>query len=203
MICGFKTLFLFLSGDMIMKKLIPLNVPWMISPSMANLKLMSEENGRTLVQFFGLFGFEPLDEKEATKSDLGHGTRGLKLDPSVKGGRHQLISLVFKNVGWLLRNPQHSDRDVIDETMFDWSNIRGRIGVGEGVAEWQKRCLMEWNNTRIAPNPSAYIVSNSDWNAREAEQWRLKHYLVLGESSSIEVLAEDFEWVSEGAISGW
>ena len=186
-----------------MKKLFPLSVPWMISPSMPNLKLMLEENGSALVQFFGLFGYEPLTESDAAKPDLGQGTRGLRLDPNMKRARHQLISMAFKNVGWLLRSPQHSDREVVNESLFDWSDVRGRMRADEAAVEWQRRCLEEWRETRIAPDPSVYIVTNSDWNAREAKQWGLKHYLVLGDSSSIEVLAQDFEWSSEGGVLGW
>lgn len=186
-----------------MKKLSPLIVPWMISPSMPNLKMMLEDNGRGVFQFFGFFGFEPLTEDERTKQDIGQGTQGLRLDPSRKNGRHQLISLTFKNIGWLIKNPQHSDTEVINESLFDWSEVRGRLIPGETISEWQNRCSQEWVNTKISPNPSIYTITNSDWNIQEAKTWELKHYLILGDSSYIEILAQDFEWISEGTVLGW
>jgi hypothetical protein len=189
-----------------MRKLVSLHVPWMVSPSMPSLKLMSEENGDTVLQFVGLFLCEQEVASSAhagtSGSSIGVGLRGVTLDPSNKGGRYQLIDLTFKGVGWLRRSPQHSDREVVEEAAFDWTGIKGRKRADEEIGDWVQRCDHECRSTGISPDPSAYLVSNSDWYANEAARWGLKHYLVLGESISIEVLASDIKWESRGALHG-
>lgn len=192
-----------------MKKLTPLQVPWMVSPSLPGMKLVSDDDGDATLQLVALFGGEP--ELESVRgvdasmagASVGVGMRGVTLDPSNKSGRYQLVKLTFKNAGWVCRSPQHSDLEVVDEGTFDWSAIGGRIRSAEQVHEWRNRCLLAWRSTKIAPDPGAYIVSNSDWHSQEAERWGLKHYLILGDTSYVEVLAQDIEWESEGALIGW
>lgn len=186
-----------------MKKLIPLNVPWSVSPSSPNIKIICEEDGDTLVQFFAFFGFIPHTGKEITREQVIVGTDGLTIDPTLKHGRYHLISLTFKNVGWVLRNIQHSDIEVIDESQYDWSEVRGAIRSGEDISTWKQRYAKEWKDTEISPDPAIYVVTNSDWHSDEAEKWNLNHYLIVGYSSSVEILAQDMEWASEGVVLDW
>lgn len=183
-----------------MKKLIPFNVPWSVSPSSSNLKITCEEDGDTLVQFFGLFGHPSDADEEATNEQASSDTDTLIIDPALIYRHYRLISLKFKNVGWVLKNIQHSDIEVIDESQYDWSEVPGAIRSGEEISAWQERYAKEWKETEIAPDPAAYIISNSDWHTAEAGKWRLNHYLIIGHSSSIEILAQDVEWTSEDII---
>lgn len=186
-----------------MRKLVPLNVPWSVSPSLSNLKLICEENGDTVVQFFAFFGFIPHTGEEITNEQVIVGADGLIIDPTLEHGRYHVISLTFKNVGWALRNIQHSDLEVIDESQYDWSEVRGAIRSGEDISAWEERYAEEWKDTKIAPDPGAYTIANSDWRAAEAEEWKLNHYLIVGDSSSIEILAQDMEWASGGVVLNW
>ncbi|GAA4800310.1 hypothetical protein [Lysobacter hankyongensis] len=185
-----------------MKKIIPVSFPWMVSPSTPMLRLIVDENGDCLVRFVGFFLNE--SKQNADSINVVDAYDGLTIDPEDKCGSYQLISLSFLDAGWSRRSPQHSDRQVVDESLFDWSQIEGQIKAGEDAVSWQARFRSKWNETGVCPDSSVYIVEDSEW-AKEvgSGRYEMKHYLILGESSYVEVLAKDFRWVSEGSLVGW
>ena len=183
-----------------MKILKPLSVPWMICPSVPKLTLISEEDGEQLVRFCGFFGFEDLATTVMDKISVDDDV--LVANSNEISLRYQLISLKFECVGWLRRNPQYSDREVIKESDYDWSAVSGCIQNGEGIDDWLIRSQQEWMETRVCPNPGVYVVENSDWNVGpDKGRYNLKHFLILGDSISIEILAQDCSWISEGNLS--
>ncbi|MFB9240961.1 hypothetical protein IV454_17890 [Massilia antarctica] len=183
-----------------MKLLKPLSVPWMISPSVPRLTLFSEEDGKQLVKFCGFFGFE--DPGTTAMDSIIVDDGSLLVNPNEVSARYQLISLQFEGVGWLRRSPQYSDREVIQESDYDWSCVGGLIRENEDVGDWLIRTQQEWTDTRTCSNPGAYIVENSDWDVGlEKTIYNLKHFLILGDSVFIEILAQDCSWLSEGNLS--
>ncbi|MBB3197188.1 hypothetical protein [Roseateles terrae] len=186
-----------------MNRVIPLQVPWMVAPSMPSLKLYSEEYGSTRVELFAFFGFVPENRDVSPVFAPSYDTDGVALDSKNLSGRYQLICLDFEKVGWVRRSPQHSDSDVVDESRFDWSCVKGRPEPNEQPADWHTRVMQDWSITRISPDPSVYIVENSDWNNEESKRFGLTHYLILGEYCYIEILAGAMEWSSKGSLNGW
>ncbi|MCE3602772.1 hypothetical protein LXA47_04055 [Massilia sp. P8910] len=183
-----------------MKLLKPLHVPWMISPSVPSLTLISKEDGEQLVKFCGFFGFEDSATTAADSIIIDDGE--LLVNPDERSSRYQLITLKFELVGWLRRCPQYSDREVIQESDYDWSAVSGCIRDDEDVDDWLLRTRQEWAAARICPNPGVYVVENSDWDVGpDKERYNLKHFLILGDSVFIEILAENCSWVSEGNLS--
>ena len=180
-----------------MKILKPLLVPWMIAPSLPRLTLISEEDGENSVRFRGFFGFEGAGN---TRQDsILVDNAALAVNKNEPSARYQLISVKFEMLGWLRRSPQISDREVICESDYDWSNVPGVIRDGEGVTEWRTRFAREWRETRICPNPGAYIVGNSDWEVGPPKaKFNLNHFLILGDACSVEILAKNQTWTSEG-----
>lgn len=160
-----------------MKLLEPLQVPWMVAPTLSRIRMNSQEGGALEIRFVGFLRCEPAED-----------------------ARYQTIAISFVDAHWLRRSPQHSDRAVIDEAAFDWSLVAGVLSGGESIAEWRARCASEWLRSGIAPNPCAYIVRNSDWNATEAVRYGLKHYLIVGDESSVEVLASGLRWNAEEQV---
>lgn len=172
----------------------------MVSPSVPKLTLISEEDGEQLVRFCDFFGFEEL--AATTMDQVIVDNDALSVGCNEMSSRYQLISLKFECVGWLRRNPQYSDREVIQESDYDWSCVSGCIQNNEDIDDWLIRSQQEWMDTRICPNPGVYVVENSDWNVGpEKERYNLKHFLILGDSVSIEILAQNCSWVSEGNLS--
>jgi hypothetical protein len=125
------------------------------------------------------------------------------LDSKNLFGPYQLLWLDFEKVGWVRKSPQYSDSEVVDESRYDWSCVKGRPQPNEKPADWHMRVMQDWNVTRISPDPSVYIVENSDWNNDESRRLGLTHYLILGEYCYIEILAGSMEWSSKGSLSGW
>jgi len=184
-----------------MKLLRPLSAPWMIDPSMPKLTLISEENGRQLVKFCGLFAYGSVASAPVESVIVDDGD-ALLVNLNEKSARYQLISLRFELLGWLRRYPQYSDREVVHESDYDWSCVSGCIRNDESVDDWIKRYQQEWIDTGVCPNPGAYVVENSDWDVGpDKDRYNLKHFLIIGESTFIEVLAQDCSWISEGNIS--
>ncbi len=184
-----------------MKLLKPLLVPWMIAPSLPKLTLISEEDGTHFVKFRGFFGFEGV----ANNSQESVIVDGVTLEARKVGlpARYQLISLKFDLVGWFRRSPQYSDSEVIRETDYDWSCVPGVIRDHESVTDWRIRFLKEWNDSRICPNSGVYVVENSDWDVGpDKARFNLNHFLIVGESCFIEILAKGCTWMSEGNIDG-
>lgn len=186
-----------------MNRLVPLEVPWMVAPSMPSLKLYSEEYGSTKVELFGFFGFVSDDQDASRVSVPKFDNDGILLDPNDTGGRYQLIWLNFEDVGWVRRCPQHSDNEVVDESEFDWSCVKGRPRPNEVPRDWHARVMKDWSATRISPDPSVYTVEDSNWENEESKRFGLKHYLILGEFCYIEVLARSMQWTSKGSLRGW
>lgn len=157
------------------KSLHPLQVPWMIAPSLSRISLSSQEDGLLEIKFVGLMRCEAADRD-----------------------RYQRIVVSFVNAPWLRRNAQLSDREVVEEAAFDWSLVPGVRSATESISAWRDRCVDEWISSGIAPNPCAYIVRDSDWNRKEAARHDLKHYLFVGDESSVEVLGGPMQWRSIG-----
>lgn len=185
-----------------MQKLIPLPVPWMVSPSRPGLVVTTGEGDDTLLEFVGLFGAESEDSPDLPPTQVMVTPAEPQLASDVKSGRYQKVSIRFKFAGWVSRNAQHSDREVVDESLFDWSDVPGTCHDGD-LGAFLRRMQERWQETGIAPNPGFYIVENSTWRTAEARRWKLRHYLILGDQCSIDLLAQDFEWESKGRVLGW
>ncbi|MDQ1922184.1 hypothetical protein [Massilia pseudoviolaceinigra] len=99
-------------------------------------------------------------------------------------------------------HPQYSDREVIQESEYDWSCVSGYLQSDETVENYLKRFQQEWDKTKICPNPGVYVIENSDWDGGlDRERFDLKHFLILGDFCFIEILAKNCTWVSEGNIA--
>lgn len=184
-----------------MKKLIPVGVPWMVAPAIPKLTISSTEEGDTIVTFVGLFGYESASEG-AAKGAIVDASEDIFVNPDETSSRYQLISIRFDTAGWVRRSPQYSDREVIRESDFDWSMVSGAIRAGEAVIDWRTRVSADWAETKICPNPCVYVVENSDWDVGlERDRLGLMHFLVLGESSYVEVMARGFVWCSHGNVT--
>ena len=183
-----------------MKLLKPLIVPWMVAPSCPNLTLTASESGEHEIEFSGFFGFEPSCAAPMESIIVDEGT--LKVNPNEKSATYQLISLKFDLVGWFKRSPQFSDEEVIKESDYDWSFVPGYYRDEENLAEWLRLQQQDWEKTRICNNPGVYIVENSDWNiGPDKERFSLKHFLIVGELSYIEIMAKSCIWESRGNLS--
>lgn len=190
-------------------KLLPVQVPWQVSPSTPFLRLIISEDGSTQVKLVAHFGPQEVAE---TPRRLGF-SRALMvstpergdLDLSPKEAPFQLLVLTFKTGLWVRWSPSYADSQVVEEAAYDWSALACRFHAGEDPAEWLRRFREMWKSTSICPNPGIYTVVGSTWLQEMGEDGSAvyRHYLILGHDAYVEVIAEDWGWKSEGGLAGW
>ncbi len=195
-------------------RLVPVEVPWQISPSTPFLRLISSEvveNGATQVQFVAHFG---LEDSQGDASEL-HRSVVVVADPgdlhdqsqSPIQSPYRRVRILFERGLWSRMCPAYSDSEVVKESKYDWSAVVGRYKSGEDPPTWLRRFKVTWLDTSICPDPGMYEVENSPWlreiESVEGSKEELRHYLFLGHDAYVEVLAEGWTWKAERDLAGW
>ncbi len=188
-----------------MKEILkPLEVPWQVASSTPQLKLTASEDKDTIIGFIGFFATEKSvggDTQQLPNKKIRIVEQDVAFDNTKKTGQYQLINVVFKGGEWVKLLPPFSEREIIQESAYDWQMVDGRFKKGESIPLWIKRFHQQWETTRICPDPNAFEVINSQWlKETKAFKWDCKHYLFVGERSYIEVLAKDYSWDSMGQV---
>ncbi|MCP4600755.1 MAG: hypothetical protein GY847_09520 [Proteobacteria bacterium] len=197
----------------ILQQLIPVEVPWQVSPSTPCLRLMADEvaeNGSAEVQFVAHFGLEDLQcDPAKTQREVivveDPGRYSKIQEPSLDSP-YRLVRIRFRNGLWARISPSYSDSEVLQEAVYDWRGVSGRY-TGGAAEDWLHVFKKTWLDTSVCPDPGMYVVENSRW-LRDIEKQRgprreLRHYIILGHDAYIEVLAESWEWAVEHALEGW
>lgn len=182
------------------QKLIPVEVPWSIDGATPYLRLTALEASSDLptnVEFFALFPADP--------NSLPHGIHGsaeiiyphdkTDVNPESANGTYQRLRVAFVRDVWVRMNPSHSDDEILDADLFDFSAIRYPDIPTTKADEWLNAFHEEWLRTGICPDPHMYEVHNSHW-LREVlgESNKFKHYLLMGHDVYVEIIAEGWEW---------
>lgn len=155
-----------------------LEVPWMVSPSLPELCLKTEDvDGRlsATVSFVGFFG-------EGTST-------------CVRWGMYRRIEVVFVDVLYARLFPEFSAVDQQRIDGYDWSRIpefRDASGGFEGSIE---RTRVAWHESKICPSPSSYIVEGSDViRSLNLSSGEFSHVLFMGHDFNVEVIAKCWDW---------
>jgi hypothetical protein len=191
-------------------RLIPAQVPWQVAPSTPLLRLYATDYEDTIVKFAGHFGLEhPKDDTEVSGvgSEIVAVVSADGLDKAVPGDRrapYKVIKAAFRSSPWSRMSPAISDSKTIDEELYDWSAVTGYSPSSESFDAWSQRYDETWLRTGICPDPNFYEVEHSAWLAETgAARYGMKHFLITGEDSYIEVIAADWTWEVEGILEGW
>lgn len=171
-----------------MQRLKAIEVPWMVTPSGANLRLMaSEEPERVEVRLVAYFWLEE-DQRFRDQADLSQEA----LD-WINATCYQSVRLTF-GAGWARMSPAVGAGQVVRQSDYDWSSIHLAEDTGD-TASYLVRFRAEWRRQGYCPNPSFYRVEESDWIKQvDAAKYGVTHYLVVGHDYSVEVLGTKFEW---------
>ncbi|TXH77513.1 MAG: hypothetical protein E6Q88_00940 [Lysobacteraceae bacterium] len=175
--------------------LVPVQVPWMISPSVPYLRIESPESAPlasvTFIGFFQLEG-DPVNRAGPTViSDPG----SFVPSDTAKGSQHRLVRVLFGEGAQVRKRPAFSDLEVIPEQSYDWSNVFSGIQDGETPEASVARVGHQWKITGFCPDPGMYEVRESNWLREiglDPNQWR--HYILLGHDEYVEVIAREYEW---------
>jgi hypothetical protein len=193
-------------------KLKPLKVPWMLSPSVPFLQLVAQEGSpghSVAVQFVA---YDKRLEKDSENRAPGkvHVARPLSefrpFDGPVTKPYRQ-IRMCFPGEAYAKVSPAFSDCQVIDESCFDWSDVPGRWEPGEDIFDYMRRQDRLWHQTGICPNPRIYQIEDSHW-VRDASfsgdpSPRLNHYIILGHDLFVEVIASDYIVIGGQMLDDW
>lgn len=171
-----------------MPQLQPLVVPWSISPSAPSLGLASRNIDGTnhgYVTFMGFLG-------ETTTLSSQH-------------GRYKQIAVVLEHVQYAKLYPNHSagDSDRLDS--YDWSRVPEFADERNSFKGSLRRFHDQWNATNVCPQPSAFIVHESDLLSElRIPHDKFTHFLFLGDDFNVEVVAGAMTWqVVDEAVQAW
>lgn len=175
--------------------LVPVQVPWMISPSVPYLHI--ESIGSVQPASVTLIGFFQLEDDLVSRAGptvIGDPGSFVPSD-TAKGSRHRLVRVLFQGSVQIRGRPAFSDLEVIPEESYDWSNVPSGIQDSETPEASVARVGFQWKTTGFCPDPGMYEVRESSW-LRELglapNQWR--HYILLGHDEYVEVIAHGYQW---------
>ena len=193
------------------QRLIPLRVPWMVSPSTPFLRLFASEQPsqeKTYVEFVAYYKCEENPSVQSSTTGV-HVVRppAIFQADNTGHGPYRLLRVEFESGLWVKLSPAHSDKEVVEDARFDWSGVPGRWSHGEDIYEFLERSKEEWLRSGICPDPNIYEVEESQWldetEARHDGHKQWKHFLVLGHDAYAEVIARAYSIREGQVLSGW
>src|SRR5262249_52922463 len=156
-------------GPMMPKpRLIPIKVPWQVSPSVSRLRLSVAES----------------EEPTRVWADVN--------TLREKGAEAKRIIVSFGRALRARFSPAWSDAEVIREGHFDWSAVP-KLDL-EDLNKAQSEFQRSWRETGECPDSGFYEVEGSLWASDERARASLRHFLIVGNDAFVEVLADAWEW---------
>ncbi len=190
-------------------KLIPVKVPWYVSPSTPFLRLTVGEDPGDCPTEVDFLAFCPLEKPSASlgvdAKITAAGDQFQLLDG--KDPHDRIVRVTFDLSGCARMYPSHSNVEIIEAASYDWSELKYDYQYSPehdnwGEEEWDEYNRPEeeeWQQTGICPNPRMYEVENSSW-LKELQALgyykrpEVQHYIILGHSAYIEVIASGWHW---------
>ena len=177
-----------------MKQLLcPLAVPWMVSPSVPNLRLSEVEDGLpVVVQFTAHFVLraEQIDSQRIGFPEV-EVTRCSR-DFHAKAPVYGLVRLTFEKVVSARCMPAFSEREILNPEEFDVSAIPYATP-SEDVGAWLSNFHSLWLKTGYCPDPRVYRVESSHWIAN-LKLRNVEHFVIEGHDEYLELIAERWRW---------
>ena len=181
-----------------MPKLIPVLVPWYISPAVPVLSITIIEMNSITVSFQA--GFGPINPYTG---GINEEVRLEKNEFASLGYRNALevrVELTFLFTTDVRINPCISEGRIIDYDLYDTSGLLPALS-SDFNRDTRDEFQM-WKATGYCPTPRMYSIEPSAWLESLTEQgyqYHLgerpaKHYMILGEDMWIEILAKEWSW---------
>lgn len=187
------------------QKLVPVSVPWQISPSVPNLKLKQSADGYPMSATF--IGHFKCDENVGLTVDSGS-IQVISDDPDFEPtplsltAPFRMVRVNFVNAYFGRSCQSVSDSEVIAEDDYDWSDVASSLMPHESIEENFVRIRDLWLSSGICPDPGMYEVRNSHLLSEFTEQSNeLRHYIMLGHDEYIEVLTNGWSWEAGQPVS--
>lgn len=154
---------------------VPIKVPWMVSPSVSDLKLIALENEETSIHV----AVSMLPQEDEGGGDL-----------LLAGGR---VEIFFDSGRWIRTSPSYSDREVVPPNQFDMSLVNP--GPISNQIEYLRSFVSKWRTLNHCPDSGFYEIQDSSWiTESDTARYNCRHYLIVGSDVFIEILATAFIW---------
>lgn len=185
------------------QRLLPVVVPWQVSPSTPFLRLRaSEADEPTSVTFMANF---PAPQSAGEAGGLGLDRVQVVGPPAEFGAVQEAEDSYFRSVKvtfqrglWARFMPSYADHEVVEEAAYDWSALPPLML--ENFEEENRRFHAVWLESGVCPDPGFYVVSGSRWLQETANTGScFKHYIIPGHDAYVEVIAEAATWQCEGS----
>ncbi len=189
-------------------RLIPLSLPWCISPSTPFLRLLWEERtALASVEFCADFG--PAIDRAVSPSGQLSGEIvdvliaepppiGLPIEGTRSRTRFRWLRASFSGVHTAETHLAHSNTEVIDESSYDWSELgKANWTPGRDSTEFLEAFHKQWLESGLCPDPGIYLVETAELRPETAQ------YLILGHDAYITATAEAFDWVTVRDLPEW
>lgn len=160
-------------------RLVVVPVPWIVSPSVPELRISITENGHTVVRV-----------------DVGTLPSSVDASLTTRG-----VEVIFHHGQWVRTYPAIDDIDPMREHAFDSSSIP--YG-SDDAPDALRRFREAWVHSGVCPDSRFYEVVGSTWIADEnAARFGCRHFVIVGHDIWMELLAVDYEWgwIAPGARS--
>ena len=179
-------------------QLIPVQVPWEVSPTSPYLRLRtseSDDDWPTEVTFLGYFGPVALPDWEPGQPGTGTSTA------------YQHLRVVFEQGLWSCFSPGIHDADPIDRSRYDEAALPRFRDVGLTLEAYAKATWEQWRTTGLCPDPGMYEVAQSTWMQAIGCAKRVhaldyareyKHFIIEAHDSYVEVIAKAWRYESLG-----
>jgi hypothetical protein len=156
-------------------ELKPVDVPWMVSPSVSCLMIVVNENKGAIVSF--------------NASILPPGSN------SCEELLNKRVEVHFISGQWVRISPAYSDIYTIPPNHFDRENIDSLITTDVEDPDYFIRFRELWTKSGKCPNPNFYKVRNSEWLIGSgADRFGCEHYVLDGRDMWLEILCRLISW---------
>jgi hypothetical protein len=191
-------------------KLLPLPVPWSVSPSTSYLRLFaneSESDTPSQIRFVAQFCSDVIKKEyenqtkkiESPQIFYSPYDTNIKLGP--KGGTVQLIKVTLIQTIEARIAAAVSDSAAINYSDFDCSAMQFQPNEPiSNAGAWLKAFHQKWIEAGICPDPHAYEAQESKLVSQNALSRGFKHFIFVGHDAYIEVVAKAWTWESEGTL---
>jgi hypothetical protein len=161
-----------------MEILHSIKVPWRIALTVPESDLHVFETDNTTLRFQG----ELVDEKDSEHT----------------------VKIEFCGGHWIRVEPSLDDGHIVDESLYDWSNIPLRELLFENTSQWAIKFKEKWSKEKFCPDSMAYEITNSNWiDSLGTQASQLRHFLFCFEDMSLQILTRSLKWyVEEIGLSG-
>lgn len=153
-------------------RLVPVEVPWMVSPSGGIVELRTFEAEPT--QIVVVVSWGPLSDTQ-------------------DNSRCDHVRLTF-DAGWVRKTPIQGQSPVMFEGAFDCADVP-LVNISSQPESALEAFQQRWRESGTCPDPRVYRVEGSRWVSEAgALKGRCIHFLVLGQDAYAEVLSNAWAW---------